>query len=301
MESESRHDWSAHTVIEEDDLKDYIFEADDYSEKKLRVKSYCIEIGGRNIDSESFIEYISNQFPNFILSQKEIDRAKWGYKEAIRETRSSEDVLTDGLYGEILLFLFVEGMLDLPMISYKVSLKPDRGGEVSGADSVYFGNYRGQPALGLGEAKFRQSWSDCVSSSLDSTDRFHGPSAEAKRKAEINIAARSAHNNFKNESADELVEAVTSTPREYQIIHPIFLGYQSDKIGKVQEEPRDDGELKEKILEEIDASNLAEDIEESLDQSYNDLKRYWLLFFLLPVENSNRFKKRLHNAIFIDD
>ena len=182
MSGVSVKSWSSFIVIEEDELLEQIFPVDEASDGKVEIKNYCVSLGGDTIDTAGFIEFISRKFPYFVFPEEEVEElSPIAYREAQARAGYQGDFITDGKYGELILFVLVEGLLEMPMISHKIAGKQNPSDEIKGSDGVFFGEYSGEESLGIGEAKFFSDKKGGLRDSLESTARFHGTEGDRKR------------------------------------------------------------------------------------------------------------------------
>lgn len=290
--------WHTHTVIDQEELMKHLLPLSEVNDGKLEVQTYCIAVGGDTIDSEGLIQFASDKFPYFVFPEDEVDeRSPQVYRDAQSRAGLRGDTKRDGLYGELLLFLLVDGLLDLPMISHKIAGKQNPQDEVKGSDGVFFGEYRGEESLGIGEAKFFTDKKPGIRDSIESTDRFHGSEGGRTRSNELEIASRNLSQNLSQERIEELSERLTSNSKSYRLVHPIFVGYEEDELNRMQVEATDGENLEEKVIEFMDDDeDVLPYIKERLEE-YEELQKHWLVFILLPVEDSDAFKERLREKI----
>lgn len=293
--------WSSSTVIEEEELLEYIFPAAEVEEDKIKVKNYCIDVGGDTIDTEGFVEFLREKFLYFVFPEDEIEEfGELAYNEAQQRVGPKDDYVRSGLYSELLLFVFVDAVLEMPMICHKLILNQNPSEEQKGSDGVFFGEYNDKESLGIGEAKFYTDRSGGISSSIDSTSKFHGERGDQKRQHELSIASRNLENtNLSEEEIKELADRLTNSSRDYRLIHPIFIGYEEDELHEVQTEAVDGDELREKIVDVVeDGDNLLSYIKETIKEDHENLEKHHLVFIFLPVEDSDEFKARVREAIY---
>ena len=291
--------WRTHTVIDREKLIEYLLPATKESDGQLEVQTHCIAVGGDTIDSDGLIRFASEMFPYFVFPEDEVeDRYTTVYRDAQARAGLRDDAVRDGLYGELLLFLLVDGLLDLPMISHKIAGKQNPEDEVKGSDGVFFGEYKGEESLGIGEAKFFSDKKSGIRDSIESTDRFHGSGGGRKRVNELEVAANNLSTNLSKERIKELSERLTSNSKSYRLVHPIFVGYEEEELNQIQAESIGDNELEERLLEYIEEDeDMLPYIQERLGE-YEELQKHRLVFILLPVENSDLFKERLKEQIY---
>lgn len=299
-------DWSLATVIDEDELRDYVFPTHDDNDGKVEIRNYCIEVGGDTIDTEAFIQFLKKKFLYFVFPEEELEEhGKLAYNEAWHRVGFDEDHDSDGLYGELLLFVFVDAVLNMPMISHKLLLKSNPNDEEKGSDGVFFGEYEGAESLGIGEAKFYTDKKGGIRSSLESTSRFHGEDGDEKRRHELSIASRGlfAGTNLDKEldrsEIEDLAERLTAPSRDYQLIHPIFIGYEQEEFVSIQEEPREEDQLREELKQLVaEEDDIVDYIKERVAAEHEELRTQYLIFIFLPVEKSEEFRERVKDAIY---
>lgn len=299
MAESVEEDWHTHTVIDKTELEEYLREVSSNSDGRLEVQTHCIAVGGDTIDTDALIEFASEKFPYLVFAEDELEeRFPSGYRDALARTGFREDHVRDGLYGELLLFLFVEGLLNLPMISHKIAGKQNPTDEVKGSDGVFFGEYRGEDAVGIGEAKFFTDRNDGIRDSLESTDRFAGSDGAGRRNHELEVAANNLSENLSRERIVELSERLTSNKSDYRLVHPIFVGYEEEELTRMQAEVMEGDELEERLFEFLyDDGEAFEYVQKQLE-GYTELQKHWLVFILLPVENTDLFKEQLKDRIY---
>lgn len=291
--------WSSFTVIEQEELLKYLYPPNEVQDEKIEVKNCCIALGGDTIDTDGFIEFLKDQFPLFVFPEEKVEEMDMPMYEAQRRAGMKSDFIRDGTYGELILFTLVDGLLDIPMVCHKLSLQANPLDEQKGSDGVFYGQYNGEETLGMGEAKFYSERTDAIRDALDSTSRFHGPDGDRMRRNELNVASQNLTQNLSKSRIEELAEILTNPSPDYRLIHPIFIGYESEELHELQTEPMEEEELEKRIFDFVEEErDVIEYIKEKVEEDYEDLQRHWLIFILLPVNNSDRFKKRMKEAIF---
>ena len=120
-----------------------------------------------------------------------------------------------------------------------------------------------------------------------------------KRKDELEVAARNLSSNLSKERIEELSERLAAPSRDYQIVHPIFVGYESEELHQAQAESMSERELEQRILEMVESGDdLLPYIDQRVGENHPELEKHRLVFILLPVENADRFKEQLKDAIY---
>ncbi|RRJ28096.1 HamA C-terminal domain-containing protein [Halocatena pleomorpha] len=298
MEKEFDDPWAEHTVIDGEELADYLQEGSQWQDKKIRVDSYIIKPNHGILDYTSFIQYLGRKYPYFAFSEDEVKEFDRPMHRAQKLSDYKDDARYDGKWGELILFLLVDGVLDIPMVSHKLGWKQNPVDQIKGSDGLFFGEFEGNPSLAIGEAKMYGNLSGGVEEALDSTDRFHGSGSQTRNQHELAVAAGNISKNLSPEKIERLASLFTSQERDYQIIHPIFVGYDDPDLGELQTEPLSDRELIERVREHITETDLVSIVERKLEDEYSHLRKHRLVFFFLPLENKNQFSENMKEEIY---
>ena len=298
MSSESDDDWTARTVIQKEDLLKHIFEVDKSKDGKVEISRYCILPAVDSIDYDSFIDFICSNFKYYVLSQEEVEEYEEAHLEAQRKSAYKLKAENEGLYGELILFTLVEGLLDMPIASHKVAWTQNPNYEVKGSDGLFYGEYNGEESLAIGESKIKGQRSEAVKDSLNSIDRFYTPEGKQKREHELTVAARNLPQGMSQEQVSKLSSIMTGSSGTKRTIHPIFVCYNSAKLQRVQERNITRDELKEELKQEISDYDISSYIQEKLEEDYPEIKRHWLIMMLLPVDDTSDLQESMKQEIY---
>lgn len=290
--------WSEHTVIDEEELTDYLQEGSQWYESKIRVDSYVVKPNHGTLNYSSFIQYLGRKYPYFAFPEDEVDEFDRPMHRAQKLSDYKDDARYDGKWGELILFLLVDGVLDIPMVSHKLGWKQNPVDQIKGSDGLFFGEFEGNPSLAIGEAKMYGDLGSGVEEALDSTNRFHGDGSQTRKQHELAVAAGNLSKNLSSEKIERLATLFTSQERDYQVIHPIFVGYDDPDLEELQTEPLSDEELLDRVREHISETDLKSTVVSELEDTYSHLRKHWLIFFFLPVENKDRFSKNVKEEIY---
>jgi hypothetical protein len=299
-QDEGRYDWSLHTVIDSDELEKHIFQTDNMGKNKLKIHNYCLTIDGGTVNKTDFINFLKDKFPYFVMSESEIKKQEWAYHTALERTDYKEDYITEGKLGELILFVILDGFFDMPLVCHKISLLQNVSDPQKGSDGIFYGEFQKDDSLALGEAKFFTNVSDAVSDAIESTYRFHGEEGQIMKKKELQLASNNLSENLEGSRLEEIADAISSDSEAwstFRLIHPIFIGYESEDMHEILIQDKPDGELKREITEMVEEKDIMTEIEASLED-YPKLKEYILVFIFLPFTNIDDFKKDMHNTIF---
>lgn len=295
--------WREHTQIEREEFLEHIFKCAEWEEGRLDISAYCVKPSHNVIETGPFIQYVSNKYPHFVFSQEEIEemveQGAWPFKEAQKRSDFPDDPSSDGKLGELILFLFVDAVLDIPMVSHKISWTQEPVQEVKGSDGLFYGMYEGKEALALGESKIHKRRHDALRKSLDSINRFHDPTGNTKTNHELSVAANNLSTNLSEEKMQKLMDIFTGVDTPDLQIHPIFAAYNEDWMLDIQAEAKDEEDLRSRVSSEIKNSGIREYLVRKLDENeYQSLRKYQLIFFLLPLEDVDSFREELQHEIY---
>ncbi|WIV67011.1 Hachiman antiphage defense system protein HamA [Natrialbaceae archaeon AArc-T1-2] len=299
MSESTMKSWSNATLIDQKDLFEYIFEggAWDY-DNCLDISIYCIKPAPDSLDETAFVQFLSEKYPYFVMPEDEVEDHKYPYREAQRRADFDEDSRYDGKLGELVLFVLVDALLELPLVCHKLGQMQEPVQDQKGADALFYGIHEGTESLGVGEAKIYSNPDQGIDSALESTDRFHGAEGAAKTQHELTVARNNLSDNLDKDQVDRLLDVFSSRRTQYKHLHPIFLGYEANWLKEKQKECSGPDELESEIIDEIEDCGIQDDIKETLESDYSDLEKYELVFLMLPLEDVDRFREKLQEEIF---
>lgn len=290
----SDHDWvnthlKAHPIIEKD---------------KTVTRLYSIDFSGTQQDLTAVVDSIADSIEHYVYDSKQ--RARFNKKgvNAFRKAVSffgETNPDMDGKYGELLLYILAEAILSTPLVSHKISLLTNPNDQVKGGDGIFFGEYRDDMAILIGESKIHQSFSNALDSSLDSLDRFHQNYTSSTLDHELFIARSNISENFDIEQLESLFEAFTPGTKEYKSCnkaHPVLLVFESKEISNIEKQAKNKSEAEALFTQwaqkRIDS---AYDLIKGKLDNYSELEKVYLDIFLLPLNNVSSFKHSLYKAI----
>ncbi|CQH63559.1 DUF1837 family protein (plasmid) [Halobacterium hubeiense] len=298
MSDSTTDPWAESTLFDQEELLDHVFEVESWQFQSLEVSTYCIKPGMGTLDDAAFIQFLGRKYPYFVFPEDEVDDYDFPYREAQRRADFDEDSKYDGKLGELVLFVLVDALLDLPLVSHKIGLMQEPVQDQKGADALFYGLYDGNEALGVGEAKIYTRKSQGIDSAFESTDRFHGAQGDAKTRHELRVARNNLSANLDEDQFKRLLDVFSPGKSQHLHVHPIFLGYQADWLTEKQKECNSPQELEEEIVTEIKDSEIQKDVQESLSEDYPNLEKYETVFMLFPLEDVDEFRERLQEEIF---
>lgn len=291
--------WSNATLIDQEDLLKYVFQGGSWDyENGLDVSVYCIKPAPDSLDEAAFIQFLGEKYPYFVMPKGEVDNQEFPYREAQRRADFDEDSRYDGKLGELILFVLVDALLELPLVCHKLGQMQEPVQDQKGADALFYGIHGETESLGVGEAKIYANSDKGIDSALESTNRFHGAEGEAKTRHELIVARNNLSDNLEDNQLDRLLDVFSSRRTQYKYLHPVFLGYEADWLGEKQKECSGPDELEAEIMKEIESCEIQDEIKETLETDYSDLEKYELVFLMLPLEDVDRFREKLQEEIF---
>jgi len=299
MENEMEIPWSEHTVIDRSELLSNLSDAGEWRENKIKATSFIVSPSYGTLDYDGFVSFLQNKFMFFALSEDDIEESDRPHLEAQQLSDYKDDAKMDGKWGELILFTMVEGFLDIPMMSHKLGWKQNPTDQVKGSDGLFFGKYEGSPTLGIGEAKMYTELDGGIKEALDSTNRFHGEDSQLRNRHELTVAMGNPSDNLSKEKIELLSSLFTGESQDYQMLHPIFVGYEDEELEEFQTKPvEDDQELVDRLQDHVEDTDLLSKVTDSLEDDYSHLRKHWLTFFFLPLEDKDRFVENIKAAIY---
>ena len=289
--------WQDCTVISEEELFEHIFESGNWENNNTDVTAYCVRPDFGTINYSSFVSFIKDKFPYFVFPEEKVQDFEYALHESQQMTDYKDDAAKDGKWGEMILFLMVDGIFNLPMVSHKISWKQNPSQEVKGSDGLFFGEFEGDETLAIGEAKIYTNVKQGVNDALESTDRFHGSGSQVSKEHELKVASKNLSENLTQEQIAKLAETLGEGNHQYKMIHPIFIGYEENELRTIQREHSEDEEIIQRIRQYMEDNPLLDEVDSKLS-NHPRLEKYQLIFLFLPVEDADDFRDRIKEEIY---
>lgn len=290
----SNHDWvnehlKSHPVIEKE---------------KSITRLYSIDFSGTQQDLTALVDSIADSIEHYVYDSKQREKFSKKGINAFRKAVSyfgETNPDMDGKYGELLLYILAEAILNTPLVSHKITLLTNPNDQIKGGDGIFFGEYRDDMTILIGESKIHKSFSGALNSSLDSLDRFHQNYTSSTLDHELFIARSNISENFDIEQLECLFEAFTPGTKEYKSCnkaHPVLLVFESSEISKIEKKAKNKSEAEKLfgVWADQRINKAYELIMQKLD-NYSELEKVYLDIFLLPMNNVSSFKHSLYKAI----
>lgn len=297
-------DWSCLKSGNHQWVKEHLKEHPIIEDGKSVTRLFSVDFSGTQQDLTALVDSIADSIEHYVFDKKQRERFDKRGINAFRKAVSffgETNPDMDGKYGELLLYILAESILNTPLVSHKISLLTNQNDQVKGGDGIFFGEYRDELTILIGESKIHQSFSGALDSSLDSLDRFHQNYTTNNLSHELFIARSNISENFNIDQLESLFDAFTPGTAEYKICnkaHPVLLVFESKEISKIERKS------KNKADAEVLFSNWAKErVRKSCDliktkiENYSELEKIYLDVFLLPMNNVSSFKRSLYKAI----
>lgn len=296
------NDWADSTIIQESELKEYFYNSVETNKSNLHIHGKTVKILPGGFNYSGLEEFLGDRFADYVFSSDKknqlINNDKSPAVRAQRKASINQDYQRDGNLGEFLLFLFVDGFLDVPMVSHKIIHKQNYNHEVYGSDNIFFGEIFGDTCIGVGEAKIYDNVIDGVRSAVDSIEDFHDEDSRRYMDQELSLAPKNLSENLTKQQIDLLAEVMTTgNYADYPTFHPVFVCYGNDELSEVEDIMKSVGEIESEIDDILLGENYLSRVQDQVDNGHGRLDRVYLLFIILPVPDLDEFRKRMLSAI----
>lgn len=279
-------------------------------EPKLSIRAYTIKFSGNLSKSGSLIEALAMMVKAFVYNPAKIKQL--GSDKALLEALKffgPKDPLTDGKYGELLLFALVEAVLECKMVAHKIRTLSNYKDQVKGGDGIFLGEYQiadneFADAYLIGEAKIMNKRSDSITESLSSLNRFHEMIESSEFMHTEFMVAKENMIVDDTVDADELYDRLTPGTDRFKkqvLVHPILLMFNTTKIDGIEREAKNNEDAENKIRDFANSQKqqLLKYVKKTLEE-FTEVSKVYLDFFVLPVKDVNEFRESfyyyLHNA-----
>jgi hypothetical protein len=266
---------------------------------EVKIKFYSLKYSGKGSDDLTFINHIYEAAVNYVFDEKDIkELIEDGYEPTDKALSYFGDIdpLTDGRYGELILYLFIEAVLQTPMIVHKISQTYNNNDQVKGSDGLFIGNINGQATLLLGESKMRNNFHVCVGDALESLKRYINNPESIDR--ELEVAKKHLSQDLKNldENDLDLIYQSLRTKQiefqEYNICYPAFLMYKEGKINNIIAANKP--EIESQVLEFL--KSIKKRRSKYINESLPEIKNITLEFFMMPVVDVSSFREKCYTV-----
>lgn len=271
---------------------------------KTVTRMYSVQFSGTEQEITALVDSIADSIEHYVFDEKQRERFNArginGFRKSVSFFGETNPDM-DGKYGELLLCILAEYVLGTPLVSHKLTLLTNPNDQVKGGDGIFFGEYRDEISILIGESKIHKKFSGALDSSLDSLDRFHNDYTANTLDHELFIARSNISENFNIDQLNSLFEAFTPGTKEYKSCnkaHPVLLVFESKEIDAIEKEAKSKQHAEElfNLWAEKRITKAYEKIMEKL-AGYSQLEKVYIDIILLPLSNVSNFKKSLYKAI----
>ncbi|HAT1681971.1 TPA: DUF1837 domain-containing protein, partial [Klebsiella oxytoca] len=142
---------------------------------KIVSRIFTIPFSGVIQEHHHLVESMADAIEHYVFDKETLDKMKAEGVVPFRKAAQffgDTNPVKDGKYGELLLYILSEAILSTPMVSHKITSLSNLNDQVKGGDGVFFGVYRDNLSILIGESKIYKSFSGALESAFDSLDRF---------------------------------------------------------------------------------------------------------------------------------
>ncbi|MCT9832543.1 DUF1837 domain-containing protein, partial [Escherichia coli] len=208
-------------------------------ERKITSRLFTIPFSGVIQEAHSLIESLADSIEHYVFDKATIDTMRQNGQIPFRKAAQffgDTNPIKDGKYGELILYILSEAILNTPMVSHKITTLSNLNDQVKGGDGIFFGKYRDNISILIGESKIYKSFSGALDSAFDSLDRFSKNYSSGALSHELFIARNNISNNFNFETMELIYQAFTPGTKIYSECiktHPVLLIFEDDEIKAV--------------------------------------------------------------------
>lgn len=266
-----------------------IFKFDFSETKQYEKQTYTLNYQDKQYRQNELVKIIDHAVPYFALTESEFEeyRSNGDFGEA-REAGYSRISTAHrnkkGDYGELLLFLILNVIYDVPKFVTKVRLRSSVSEQIKGYDCAHITIEEDEPCLWLGEAKFHQKFSTAVLDAFKSLDE-HMETFYLKN--ELRILGGNIEWNKTNVNYSELKKIFQGRSiDEIKFKIPVLITYDSDSI-------KSNIDLSEKFQA---------DLTKEIKKNYATIEKkalkaiktnFELLFIIFPLHTVQEIKQKL--------
>lgn len=295
-------DWGDSSIIESEELDRFFYESAKGEDENVIFHSYSVNVLESGFNLSGLEEYLGDKFADYVFpserKKKLIDEGKSPTVRAQRKAGFNVDYQRDGNLGEFLLFLLVDGYFDIPMISHKIIRKQSYQHEVYGSDNLFFGEFRDDEYIGVGEAKVYGNVTDGAREAVDSISAFHDKNSRRYMEQELSLAPKNISQNLNQEQIDYLAEVMTAGGySDFPILHPILICHGEEELEDVEGVSKSVKDVEEEIDDILEQKDYLSRVTGQVENGHSRLDRAYLLFLILPVPDLDEFRKRTLTSI----
>lgn len=274
------------------------------TENKVVSRLFTIPFIGVIQEVQGLVDSLADSIEHYVFDKEALEKMRSEGTIPFRKASQffgDTDPIKDGKYGELILYILSEAILNTPMVSHKIKMLSNLNDQVKGGDGVFFGVYRDNLALLIGESKIYKSFSGALESAFDSLDRFTKSYSSGALNHELFLARTNISSNFDFETMELIYDAFTpgkSLNSECVKTHPVLLIFEDKDIKEIENKAMNKKQAEELLEQWLEEKKVI--IKESIDaklSKYENVRPCFLDFFLIPMSDVGNFKKSLYRAI----
>ncbi len=306
MERSKRLDWVKLVRIDSRWIDTFLLTHDTSLKGKVRTRAYSLRFAGTRENMLGLIDFMTDRVKQFVFSDDEIKQLEKEGKEPWRKAAQylgDTNPSKEGKYGELLLFLMVEAVLNIPMIAHKIRSLTDYNDQIKGSDGVFFGLYRNRISLLFGESKMYQDRDQAIREAFESVGKFYDrPGWDAETRSELLVARQNLSRDLTPQHLEALLKVLDIQSKEYQMtnkVHPILIVYNEEEIPEIESKCTYKDEGEKMVHDKLQglAKDMMPVILKKINTDWKSLEKVYLDFFFLPVSSVKTFRELLYNSI----
>ncbi len=292
-------DWEKFITVDGGWVAEHLTEHTIIEEGKLIIRTYSIQFTGTKYDTNSFAQFIAASIQKYVLNDKEIERIKKAKLEPFiyaLQYFGNKNPTYDGKYGELVLYLLTEAVLKVPMVIFKLPTNPND--QIKGGDGLFCGDYKGLPAILIGEAKTWSSFKDALKDAFVSLDKFYKEYEYSALNYELFVATKNIRIDLSKEELDYIYQCFIPSTQEHKArvkVHPVLIIYDDENIDGINALNNQDGENKIKEIINQNLNSYASNVKE-LCKEFREVSEVYLDFFFIPMKSVDDFKHLLYKT-----
>ncbi|EHO7135517.1 DUF1837 domain-containing protein [Salmonella enterica] len=133
-------DWKKLVITDHSWIQSQLVERAPSVERKITSRLFTIPFSGVIQEANSFIESLADSIEHYVFDKTAIDIMRQKGQIPFRKAAQffgDTNPIKDGKYGELLLYILSEAILNTPMVSHKITTLTNLNDQVKGGDGVF--------------------------------------------------------------------------------------------------------------------------------------------------------------------
>ena len=273
-----------------DRIENLIFEFKySFAPNAFAKQAFHLDYDSKEYRQNELVKIIRDTITHFALTPEEFSematKGDIGEMQRISWSRISKaNLFKKGDYGELLLYIILSIIYNIPKFVTKVRLRSSIKEQIKGFDCAHFTIEKNEPVLWLGEAKFHKSFSGALIDAMKSI-KAHFEKNYLEDEISILYSNIEANKNVDLTALKKVLRGKSLDNVKFRV--PILLTYDSEAVKK-------NTEIKK---------NFEDDLKIELDKLYTSIEgkkinlgsNIELLFIIFPLHTVATIKKELEN------